>query len=101
MLSRTQAWQHAIAAGDASMRSAGRADWSQDDWTAMVAEFDRLQPALDDMTRQEIAAYLARRLAAERPDRRVWEPCIGCGTLLTAAARRKPCPHCGSRNPRR
>ncbi|HVJ09249.1 MAG TPA: hypothetical protein VM554_12785 [Acidisarcina sp.] len=27
-------------------------------------------------------------------------PCVGCLAPLSARERRKPCPHCGARNPR-
>ncbi len=100
VLTRSQVWERAVAAGDACMRQAGRDGWTRHEFAAMIAEFDRLDPGLDQLTRQQVAAYLARRLSRERPDRRVLRACVGCGMQLTAVQRRKPCPVCASRNPR-
>ena len=41
-----------------------------------------------------------RRLAATSPKPKSLAPCVGCQAPLSARERRKPCPHCGARNPR-
>ncbi len=43
------------------------------------------------------ASENARRIKPPAPRPRVEVPCIGCGVMLSARERRKPCPHCGVR----
>ena len=43
---------------------------------------------------------LNRRIAAKTPKPKSLAPCVGCQAPLSARERRKPCPHCGARNPR-
>jgi hypothetical protein len=47
-----------------------------------------------------IRAELNRDLAARNPKPKSLAPCMGCRAPLSARERRKPCPHCGARNPR-
>ena len=48
-----------------------------------------------------LRAEVNRRTAKEHPQAKVMRPCVGCGAMLGARERRKPCPKCGARNPRK
>jgi hypothetical protein len=63
------------------------------------AEIWRAQ--LKPMPMPVIRAEVNRRLSAEHPQPRKLEPCVGCGVMLGARERRKACPNCGARNPRK
>ena len=52
-LTREIAWAASTDAGNRSMRSSGRETWSEDDYNAAVAEFDRLWPAEIDVYGEE------------------------------------------------
>jgi predicted RNA-binding Zn-ribbon protein involved in translation (DUF1610 family) len=41
-----------------------------------------------------------RRAARSHPKPKITAPCVHCGVLLGVAERRKPCPECGTRQPR-
>jgi len=100
-MTRDEIWTAAVAFADAHMRDAGRKSWDDSDWTVMVAEFDRLCPPLELMPTAAIRAECNRRTAKEHPQPRKLEPCAGCGAMLGARERRKACPKCGARNPRK
>jgi hypothetical protein len=63
------------------------------------AEIWRAQ--LKPMPTPVIRAEVNRRTAAEHPQPRKLEPCAGCGAMLGARERRKACPKCKKRNPRK
>ena len=99
-MTREEMWRASVAAGDQSMREAGRKSWNDDDWRALVVEFDRLSPPLELMPTAVIRAEVNRRTARESPKPKIKRPCVGCGVMLGARERRLPCLQCGARNPR-
>ena len=103
-LDREIIWAAATDAGDRSMRAGARKVWSNEDWNAMVSEFDRLCPegvGLEKIETPKLRAEVNRRLVRDSPKPKKMLPCIGCGAMLSACERRKPCPNCGARNPRK
>ena len=100
-MTRDEIWSAAVAFADAHMRDAGRKSWDDSDWAAMVEEFDRLCPPLELIPTAVIRAEVNKRLAAESPKHKTLRPCAGCGAMLGARERRKACPKCGKRNPRK
>ncbi len=50
--------------------------------------------------RDLLRAEYARNIKPPAPRARVELPCIQCAHPLSARERRKPCPKCGSRQPR-
>lgn len=55
---------------------------------------------LDLIPTDALRAELNRRIARSTPKPKSLAPCVGCQAPLSARERRKPCPHCGARNPR-
>jgi rubrerythrin len=100
MMMRDEIRTASIALADAHMRGAGRKSWDNSDWAAMVEEFDRLCPPLELIPTAVIRSEVNRRTARESPKHKTLRPCAGCGAMLGARERRKPCPKCGARNPR-
>ena len=98
---RDEIWSAAVAFADAHMREAGRQSWDDSDWSAMVEEFDRLCPPLELIPTAVIRAEVNKRLAAESPKHKILRACVGCGAMLGARERRKACPKCKNRNPRK
>jgi hypothetical protein len=106
MMTREVVWCAAIDAGDRSMRAAGRPSWNDDDWNAMVREFNRLCPEsgaepLSLVDTPTLRAEINRRLAHKHPKHKALRACQHCGTMLGARERRVPCKSCGGRNPRK
>ena len=62
----------------------------------------RYSPAWDLSTIPDAALHseFGRRIKPPAPRARVELPCIQCARPLSARERRKPCPKCGSRQPR-
>jgi hypothetical protein len=56
---------------------------------------------LATIPRQLLRAEYARAIRPPSPRARKEAPCIGCLKLLSARERRKPCLHCGARQPRK
>lgn len=56
---------------------------------------------LEPMPTPVIRAEVNRRTSKEHPQPRKLEPCAGCGAMLGARERRKACPNCGARSPRK
>ena len=48
----------------------------------------------------QIRKELNRETAKKTPKPKSLAACVGCKAPLSARERRKPCPHCGARNPR-
>lgn len=63
-------------------------------------ERNALSRALDAFGTDELRTELNRRTAKASPKPKSLAPCVRCQAPLSARERRKPCPHCGSRNPR-
>jgi DNA-directed RNA polymerase subunit RPC12/RpoP len=63
------------------------------------------QTALDltSATGEELLSEVGRRNRAKitAPRARIERPCVQCAAPLSAGERRKPCPHCGARQPRK
>ena len=98
-MTRDEIWTAAVAFADAHMRDAGRKAWDDNDWAAMVEEFDRLCPPLELIPTAVIRAEVNRRLPHKPKKPR---PCAWCGALRAGAREsRKPCANCGKRNPRK
>lgn len=55
---------------------------------------------LSTIPRDLLRAEYARNIKPPAPRARVELPCIQCAHPLSARERRKPCPECGSRQPR-
>ena len=101
VLTRDEIWSAAIAFAHAHMREAGRQSWYDSDWAAMVEEFDRLCPPLELIPTAVIRAEVNRRTAKDHPKPRTLRPCVHCSAMLGARERRKACPKCKKRNPRK
>ena len=99
-MTRDEIWSAAVSYADAHMRDAGRKSWDDSDWAAMVEGFDRLCPPLELIPTAVIRSEVNRRTAAESPKHKILRACTGCGAMLGARERRKPCLKCGARNTR-
>lgn len=100
-MDREAIWTAAISAGYRSARDHDRIAWNDDDWRAMIEEFDRQSPPLELMPTAIIRAEVKRRVVHGRKKPKNERPCVGCGALLGARERRTACPMCGARNPRK
>ena len=100
-MTRDEIWTAAIAFADAHMRKGGRKSWDDTDWSAMVAEFDRLCPPMELVPTSIIRAEVNRRVARETPKGKSLLPCAWCGTPLGTRERRGRCTTCKRTQPGR